>query len=336
MRGTDRPHFGNQRSAEEMNRSAGKSGASRAIGSWLWLFLFFGFLPALKAQLPVSALSVRGRDGKFTVWWRSSAAPAEWRAPAPEITRAVQWHRVRPGFDTASLEISGEHVGWRVQVFLARLDPNLFLLNLESAVAEFKPAWTIDSISPHAALALNAGQFENDRPWGWIVRNGREIQPPGAGQLASALVVGFDGCVRILDAAEIAEVRKQGGIALAIQSYPAILAGDARLPEALRAAGRGVDVDHRDSRLALGLLQDGRLLAALTRFGSRGSIIARLPFGPTTPEMAAIMGALGCRRAMLLDGGLSGQMMIRDLQGRTKRWPGLRAVPLGLIAFPNK
>jgi hypothetical protein len=71
-------------------------------------------------------------------------------------------------------------------------------------------------------------------------------------------------------------------------------------------------------------------LIVLTRFGG-----TRLPFGPTTPEMAAIMGALGCRRAMLLDGGLSGQLMFRDAQGRANRWPGLRSVPIGLLAFPK-
>jgi exopolysaccharide biosynthesis protein len=37
-----------------------------------------------------------------------------------------------------------------------------------------------------------------------------------------------------------------------------------------------------------------------------------LPFGLTTPEVAAVMGALGARRAVLLDGGISSQLLIRE------------------------
>ena len=108
--------------------------------------------------------------------------------------------------------------------------------------------------------------------------------------------------------------------------------GDGEVPEPLRAEGRGVDLAHRDARLAVCLLRDGRLLVALTRFMNPGSPLSRLPFGPTTPEMAAIMGALGCRRAALLDGGLSAQMALTNAHGQTLRWPGLRPVPLGVTA----
>jgi hypothetical protein len=121
----------------------------------------------------------------------------------------------------------------------------------------------------------------------------------------------------------------------AFQSYPALLVADGQVPEPLRAPERGVDLTHRDSRLAACLLRDGRLLFALTRFMSPGSPLARLPFGPTTPEMAAVMGALGCRRAVLLDGGLSGQMALSGARGASFRWPGLRSVPVGLLARPR-
>jgi exopolysaccharide biosynthesis protein len=93
-----------------------------------------------------------------------------------------------------------------------------------------------------------------------------------------------------------------------------------------------VDGRHRDSRLALGMLRDGQLLFALTRVATPGGTFDVLPLGPTAPEMVALMGALGCRDAVLLDGGISGQMLARDAHGRTLRWPGLRHVPLALIA----
>jgi uncharacterized protein YigE (DUF2233 family) len=42
------------------------------------------------------------------------------------------------------------------------------------------------------------------------------------------------------------------------------------------------------------------------------------------------MGALGCERALLLDGGISAQLAV-GAAGNRVRWSGLRAVPLGLV-----
>ena len=50
---------------------------------------------------------------------------------------------------------------------------------------------------------------------------------------------------------------------------------------------------HRDARLALGVLPDGQVLLALMRFAGLGGVLDRLPFGLTTPEMAALMGGVG-------------------------------------------
>ena len=47
-----------------------------------------------------------------------------------------------------------------------------------------------------------------------------------------------------------------------------------------------------------------------------------------------VMGALGARRAVLLDGGISCQLMIRE-GGEMHSWPGWRRVPLGLVAVPR-
>jgi len=48
------------------------------------------------------------------------------------------------------------------------------------------------------------------------------------------------------------------------------------------------------------------------------------------------MGALGCGRAMMLDGGLSSQLLLRDADGMSELWPGLRRVPLALEAVPRR
>src|SRR5206468_9800779 len=122
----------------------------------------------------------------------------------------------------------------------------------------------------------------------------------------------------------------RGGVREAFQSYPMLLQ-DGAVPAPLSEPGRGVDVRHRDARLALGTLDDGRVVIALTRFDALGETLGRIPFGLTSEARAAVMGALGCRRALLLDGGISGQLMVRDAKGAERSWPGTRSVPLGLI-----
>ncbi len=62
-----------------------------------------------------------------------------------------------------------------------------------------------------------------------------------------------------------------------------------------------------------------------------GPSLGRVPFGLTSPEMAAVMGALGCRQALLLDGGISGQLLVGRADGPPRTWPGARGVPLGLV-----
>ncbi len=299
-------------------------GLGRALGITA---LALGLACPLAAQLPPSALSVRG-DRPGQVWWRSENAPAVWSAALPEVAGAVRGQTLAPGLEEGRLDLSGDGVAWRISVLLARADPTRLRFALATAPGA---AWTIEH-APAAALAVNAGQFRGDTPWGWLVQDGRELQPPGVGPLSAALVVRSDGRVALLDADEIDGARRDRTIVAALQSYPALLVGDGQVPEPLRTAGSGVDLAHRDGRLAVCVLRDGRVLFALTRFLAPESPLARLPFGPTTPEMAALMGALGCQRALLLDGGLSAQMRLRA-GNEVLRWSGLRAVPLGLVAY---
>jgi len=302
-------------------------------GAWCALALQALASP-LHGQLPESALSVRAEAGP-QVWWRSRQAPSLWSADLPQVAGAVRWRLLRPGIEGGRLDLSGDGVAWRISLVLARLDPVGMRVALDPAASRGGAGtWTIAD-APAAALAVNAGQFRGGSPWGWLVHEGHELQPPGVGPLSSALVVRRSGAVELLDATEIAAARAAGDVLEAFQSYPSVLVGEGEVPVPLRAPGRGVDLEHRDSRLALCSLRDGRLLLALTRFMAPESRLARLPFGPTVPEMAAIMGALGCRRAVLLDGGLSGQMALRGSGEQPLSWPGLRAVPLGLVAYPQ-
>ena len=189
---------------------------------------------------------------------------------------------------------------------------------------------TIAKAGADAVVALDAGQFRGSLPWGWVLTGGREVLRPQYAPLAGAVTVDEAGRIRVVAPDSVDAVRAAGGLREAFQSYPMLLEEGA-VPEPLRAPGLGVSLDHRDARLALGTTADGRVVIALTRFDALGPGLGRIPFGLTTPEMAAVMGALGCRQAVLLDGGISGQLLVRDGE-ETRTWPGTRRVPLGLVA----
>jgi hypothetical protein len=285
---------------------------------------------ALAAGVPELAVE---RGGTWRTWWRGDRAPAEWRAALPAVSEAVSWTTATPGLEWGELRLSGNGEAWRVRVIAVRLDPRRFRFSLETPpIRKATPnRWTVDHAPPHAVLALNAGQFGSGGAWGWVVRDGLEQQAPGRGPLAPAVVIDQDGTFRIVPADSIAAERASGRVAEAFQSYPALLDGDGVVPEPVRTEGLGVDLRHRDARLAVGELRDGRMLIALTRFEGLGGVLDNLPFGLTTPEMAALMGALGARRAVLLDGGISSQLLLRA-GAETRAWRGMRYVPLGLTA----
>ncbi len=311
-------------------------GVRRAVRRTLLVAACIAPAAAHAQRLPRSSLSVE-RGGRRVTWWRADRAPRAWTAPLPALAGAARWTAVRPGLDHAELRVSGTGEARRLRVILVRADPRLLRFGLQAAtrMEGLLGSWTVDSVAAGGVLALNAGQFSGGRPWGWVVRGGREEQAPGTGPLAMAFVADTAGRVRLATAGELPAVRARGGIAAAFQSYPALLVEGGRVPAPLAAAGRGVDVEHRDSRLALGVLPDGRLLIALTRFDALGGAVDELPVGPTAPEMAALMGALGCRRAVLLDGGISGQLLVRPRAGGPLAWRAWRRVPLGLVGFPR-
>jgi exopolysaccharide biosynthesis protein len=215
-----------------------------------------------------------------------------------------------------------------VRAVAVRIDPRLVAFSL--GPSEHGRRWTIDSVGAVDAVAFNAGQFRTSGSWGWVVRDGVEMQAPGSGSVAMAFVVDSNGVPSLIEQSEVPA--RRGHIRLAFQSYPAILVGNGALPWELQASGRGVDLAHRDSRLALGIRDDGSVVVALTRFTGLGPGPGEmLPWGPTVLEMAAYMRSLGCRRAMLLDGGVSGQLALRLADGTLRRWANWRVVPLGLV-----
>jgi len=246
------------------------------------------------------------------------------------LSTIVAWRRGQPGVEWSTVPISGPGEASALTLVLARLDPHVVSFDLVWAVENGRAAWTVDQAPAGAALSLNAGMFVEQLPWGWVVTTGRERLTPGIGPLSSALVGLTDGSLVWIDGDDVATWRGRTDVRFAFQSYPALLADDGEVPLPLRQGA--INTTHRDARLALGLDRQGRLLVALTRFDAAIPGADRLPFGLTVPEMAAVMGSLGARHAMLLDGGLSAQLAIADSSGTTKAWKGWRNVPLALVA----
>jgi hypothetical protein len=276
---------------------------------------------------PADALAVREGNGWVT-WWRRDAAPARWVSEMPLAGR-VSWRAGGSGVEWGELQLRGASEAWRTRLVVVRVDPRRVDLSLDPAFTRSSD-WTVGDARGDATLAFAAGQFRGSLPWGWVVTGGREVLAPQYAPLAGAVVVDPDGRARIVSPDSVGSERRRGTAREAFQSYPMLLEGGV-VPAPLRQPGLGVDLRHRDSRLALGTLPDGRVIIALTRFDALGGRLGRIPFGLTTPEMAAVMGALGCRQALLLDGGISGQLLVRDSSGAARVWPGSRSVPLGLV-----
>jgi exopolysaccharide biosynthesis protein len=217
-----------------------------------------------------------------------------------------------------------------VRAIVITIDPARYRFSLDLARTNqhLRPAWNVDSIPQNAVVAVNAGQFIGGFPWGWLVRDGEETQPPGSGTLGMAFVTDSSGTPSLITPSEIPLARNR--VVNAFQSYPALLV-DGEMPWELREDGRGVNLYHRDSRLAICIDTSGNVLIVITRMKVPGNIGATLPYGPTVPEMAGYMKSLGCNRAMLLDGGLSSQLAVRDGSGSLSKWTNWRMVPLGLV-----
>ena len=276
---------------------------------------------------PADALAVRDAGGWVT-WWRRDAAPSRWTGRTPLASR-VSWRPGSNGVEWGELQLRGASEAWRTRLVILRVDPRRVSLALAPAFTENRQ-WTVGDAGDDAAFALVAGQFRESLPWGWVVTGGRQLLAPVYAPLAGAVVVDAGGTVRVVSPDSVEAERARGNAREAFQSYPMLLENGA-VPAPLVEAGKGVDLEHRDGRLALGTLPDGRVIIALTRFDALGETLGRVPFGLTSPEMAAVMGALGCRQALLLDGGISGQLLVRDAAGTPRVWPGTRRVPLGLV-----
>lgn len=297
--------------------------ASRVTATVVAALILAGAAPAAASRLAIQ------QGNEWRTFWNSERAPSRWSAADPTLVRALKWQRLAKGLEWATVRLACPAPVWRARLIVARLDPRQVRLSLAMGMTDFRPAWSIDRTPQDAILAVNAGQFVS-APWGWVTIDGAQRFKPGYGPLSSAISVDAAGNVRWAHGDSLLDPT---GVVAGLQSYPTLLAGDGEIPWALRSTTSGVSLTHRDARLAIGETRDGKILIAMTRFDVMGDMGGGVPLGPTTPEMAAIMGALGANDAVMLDGGISAQLLLRDPSKKAPlRWPGIRKVPLALIA----
>lgn len=288
-------------------------------------------LAALLASGDPSTLAVRRTAGSVE-WWRADRAPARWERAHPVVMRAIQWRRGMTGIEYGELALEAGGEAWHTRVIVARLDPKRVSFDVQWGVDSVAhPVWSIADVPSDAVFAINAGQFTAALPWGWVVTDGHERLAPAHGPLSSAVIIERGGLVRVIDGDSLESARRASSVVAAFQSYPTLLGRGGVVPPAIRVPC-AIDCTHRDARLAIGVDREGRVLVALTRFDAVGEAMGFLPLGLTVPETAALMGAFGAQQAVLLDGGISAQLLVRDAQGVNHTWRGVRRVPLGLIA----
>ncbi len=306
--------------------------------------------------LPHSQLAIRDGDSS-RVFWTSDHAPTHWRTTP--LAAELRWTHAASGVDVATVLLAGTGEAWRTRLIVVRLDPSQLTFSLDTALTRARrPAWNVKRAPSDAVFAMNAGQFRDNTPWGLVMLNGQRTFPPERGPLAMTLA--FDSATALsipalsnpalsnpalsngaLSRSALTESARWifdgdavgAHVQWAFQSYPVLLRAH-DVPYALQDTARGLDVAHRDARLAMGRLPDGQLLVAMTRFDGLGPTLGAVPFGLTVPEMAAVMGALGTEHAVLLDGGISAQLLAGQGRTRTIR-SGWRDVPLGLVARPR-
>ena len=120
------------------------------------------------------ALAVRDASG-WTTWWRRDAAPAKWEGDA--LAARIAWRAGSPGVEWGELLLKGSSEAWRTRVIVARIDTRQVDLALTTAFTEDR-RWTAADADTGSVLALDAGQFRGDLPWGWVLTGGRELLAP--------------------------------------------------------------------------------------------------------------------------------------------------------------
>ncbi len=296
-------------------------------------FVLFLAVFSLTGSLPAQIALTAHIDGR-SVALSHASLPRHFESAHP-FMQTLRWDTLQPGLEVSELNVEAGRLGVDIRIVIARIEPAHFAFSLvhKTRANRMTGAWNVDAAPEDAAVALNAGQFKETGPWGWLVLDADERRDPGYGPLSLGIAFDTAGRVLWLPFDQLAPARVDRSIRFGFQSYPTLLFSE-RVP-ALAASKSALDLDHRDARLILAEDRSGRLLVILTRYDGLGAATSRVPIGLTVPESIVLAGALGARHAVMLDGGVSAQLLLRRHNGGVRAWKGMRDVPLALIATPR-
>ena len=238
-----------------------------------------------------------------------SSLPAAAAQEDPPVVCQNEWERVADGIEYRTLNCTPQ----RFDLHLVRVDPRRAHIDAivrgGSTAAEIakKESWT---------FAVNANFFDEQyRPLGVVMSGGHEINPPHPVSWQAVFYVTSDGRARIAPVLRWRDLR--AGARTAVQAGPRIVvaAGKNRVAKATPHWRAGVCIDNAARAVFFAT-------PPATRFdvGEMVELAAR----------SESSGGLGCREAMLFDGGPSTQLYLQRPGGAVEV-EGDRHVPAYLI-----
>lgn len=217
---------------------------------------------------------------------RAETAEGPRHDPKPKpVECGQQWTPVANGIDYRTLNCTAD----RFDLHLVRVDPKVARID-----AVVRPGKTATDLGREYTFAINSNFFdENFRPLGAVVTSGKEVSPLHPVSWQSVFYVDRDRTPHIVPMKEWKDVR--GSAIAASQCGPrlVIAAEKNKVAKAEQTWRSGVCIDPEK----------------------------RVIFFATPPEtqldvhqmVALASGAMGCRDAMLFDGGPSTQMYLRGV-----------------------
>ena len=211
-------------------------------------------------------------------------------ARAEEAVCDGRWREGEPGLRQRSLCSDGE-----ATLHLVEIDPGLWALDAVRVAPTTAPAVARDN---GATFAINANFFDPERkPLGVVVSEGTVLQRPHPVSWQSIFYTSSEGNAAIVLPERWAAVRDDA--AMAVQAGPRLV---------VDGQGTGATRGNPSLRSGVCLTSDDRVIFFATTVRRLYDVDEMTGLAARTEDQ----GGLGCRDAMLFDGGPSAQMYLAD------------------------
>lgn len=262
----------------------------------------------------LGALGYMTADG-WTPFTPEETERQVWTSEHSFLLRWTRFDSVSAGVRLGHLTLQHEHSTPFVVSFVEASPKRASLHVLVNDDSANGTSFVHEMAAARAALAaINGGFFDGDGALGLILSRDKLVQRPNGG--AGYLLV-RDGSPLILNEKHAS----LAGASEGIQCGPVLLI-EGRMPDNLRRAGSAASVARRSA-------------AALTREGNILLLSTDVELGGLTlKQLATVLGGLGARDALALDGGASAQLYVRGAGVVAQGWDKV-PVGIGLFAKPG-